>query len=80
MMIVNLIGLAAIGLIAWWFWFYKPRRISGDHRRWRGVHTGPSGRSRQSADLADVFTQRCVAVCGGGDDSVTRRQRNPAPQ
>lgn len=28
MMIVNLIGLAAIGLIAWWFWFYKPTSIS----------------------------------------------------
>ena len=28
MMIVNLVGLLAIGLIAWWFWFYKPATIS----------------------------------------------------
>ena len=28
MMIVNLAGFLAIGLIAWWFWFYKPATIS----------------------------------------------------
>ena len=28
MMIVNLLGLLAIGLVAWWFWFYKPTTIS----------------------------------------------------
>ena len=28
MIIINLIGLFAIALIAWWFWFYKPSRIS----------------------------------------------------
>jgi plastocyanin domain-containing protein len=28
MMIVNLIGLLAIGLIAWWFWFYQPTTVS----------------------------------------------------
>ncbi len=30
MFIINLIGLLAIVLIAWWFWFYKPRRISAN--------------------------------------------------
>ena len=26
MIIINIIGLAVIGLIAWWFWFYKPNQ------------------------------------------------------
>lgn len=28
MMIVNLLGLLVIGLVAWWFWFYKPATVS----------------------------------------------------
>ena len=28
MLIVNLLGLLAIGVVAWWFWFYKPKTIS----------------------------------------------------
>ena len=28
MMIVNLLGFFAIGLIAWWFWFYTPTTTS----------------------------------------------------
>jgi plastocyanin domain-containing protein len=28
MMIINLIGLLAIALVAWWFWFYKPTNVS----------------------------------------------------
>lgn len=24
MIIINIIGIGLIGLIAWWFWFYKP--------------------------------------------------------
>jgi plastocyanin domain-containing protein len=26
MMIINLLGLALIGLIIWWFWLYKPAK------------------------------------------------------
>jgi plastocyanin domain-containing protein len=28
MMMVNLLGLLAIGFVAWWFWLYKPASIS----------------------------------------------------
>ena len=28
MMLVNLLGLLAIGLVVWWFWFYKPVTVS----------------------------------------------------
>ncbi len=28
MIAINLVGLAVIGLIAWWFWFYKPADVS----------------------------------------------------
>lgn len=28
MIVVNLIGIALIGLIAWWFWFYKPTNVA----------------------------------------------------
>lgn len=28
MMISNIIGIAVIGLIAWWFWFYKPNQVA----------------------------------------------------
>jgi plastocyanin domain-containing protein len=28
MIVVNLVGLAVIVLIAWWFWFYKPAEVS----------------------------------------------------
>ena len=28
MFVVNLIGIALIGLIAWWFWFYKPSNVA----------------------------------------------------
>lgn len=27
MLIVNLIGVALIALIAWWFWLYKPKEV-----------------------------------------------------
>jgi plastocyanin domain-containing protein len=27
MMIINLIGLALIALIVWWFWLYKPAKL-----------------------------------------------------
>ena len=27
-MLVNLLGLLAIGLVVWWFWFYKPVTVS----------------------------------------------------
>ena len=28
MILINIIGLALIALIAWWFWFYKPSQLS----------------------------------------------------
>lgn len=28
MIIINLVGLVVIGLIVWWFWFYKPIDVS----------------------------------------------------
>lgn len=30
MWIVNVFGLALIGLIVWWFWLYKPKEIEVD--------------------------------------------------
>ncbi|WP_404389816.1 cupredoxin domain-containing protein [Pseudoalteromonas phenolica] len=27
MMVINLLGLALIALIVWWFWLYKPNKI-----------------------------------------------------
>tara|TARA_B110000495_G_C22917864_1_gene536184 strand:+ start:766 stop:1119 length:354 start_codon:yes stop_codon:yes gene_type:complete len=30
MMIINIFGLLLIGLIAWWFWLYKPRDVSAN--------------------------------------------------
>ena len=28
MIVINLVGIALIGLIAWWFWFYKPNNVA----------------------------------------------------
>jgi plastocyanin domain-containing protein len=30
MIMVNLLGLALIALIAWWFWLYKPREVNAN--------------------------------------------------
>lgn len=30
MWIINILGLALIGLIVWWFWLYKPKAVAGD--------------------------------------------------
>lgn len=30
-MLVNLLGLLAIGLVAWWFWFYEPVTVSASN-------------------------------------------------
>jgi plastocyanin domain-containing protein len=29
LIIVNLLGLALIGLVAWWFWFNQPAAATG---------------------------------------------------
>ena len=31
MMMVNFLGLLAIGFVAWWFWFYKPVTVSANN-------------------------------------------------
>ena len=31
MLVINLIGIGLIGLIAWWFWFYKPAEVALDN-------------------------------------------------
>ncbi|MFT5572252.1 MAG: plastocyanin domain-containing protein [Cryomorphaceae bacterium] len=33
MIIVNLMGLLAIAMVVWWFWFYKPTSISASEGR-----------------------------------------------
>ena len=33
MLIVNLLGLVLIGVIIWWFWFYKPRKAVDSRKK-----------------------------------------------
>ncbi len=69
MMLINIVGLALIALIVWWFWLYKPREV--------GV-AGDGAGIRITVENG-IYTPSRLKVTAGQPIKLTFERKDPSP-
>ncbi len=68
LLLLDLIGFIAIGLIVWWFWLYKPRAMKG-----------AAGQSIDIVVDQGVYTPSRIEVPAGEPVSLRFLRKDPGP-
>ncbi len=68
MMLINMLGLALIGVIVWWFWLYRQREVSVDKDSASVLITVENG----------IYTPSRLKVAAGQPVTLTFERRDPS--